>query len=57
VKIIVPIATGASSYNEKIIEGYITNYEEAWELTGKETQEFTVRVTVHEFDVDSDNSL
>jgi len=56
VKISMPILTGSSSYTEEILEGYFTNYNETWELTGKQNQEFIVRLTLHEFDVDADGT-
>lgn len=56
VKIIVPIATGASSYSQQILEGYITQYNEEW-FPGSKTQEYQVRIVLHEFDVDADGSV
>jgi len=52
VKIPIPIKTGASLYEEKVLEGYFIRYEETWALTSRDLQEFVVRLTFHEFDVD-----
>ena len=51
VRITVPVSTGASLYTEKILEGYLRNYIEEWPI-GSSSQEYAVRVTMHEFDVD-----
>jgi len=56
-KIIIPITSGSSSYSEKVLEGYITNYREDWVLDGKSTQSFDIRIEFQEFDVDNDNSI
>lgn len=53
VKIAIPILTGASSYTEKVIEGYITKYDEKWELDSKSNIKYIVNITLHEFDVDN----
>lgn len=51
VKIPIPITTGASAYTETVLEGYVTKFQEEW-LPGDEEQEYQVRVTIHEFNVD-----
>lgn len=52
VRINIPIITGASSYTEKIIEGYATSYEEDWILDQKNNQHFVIKLLIHEFDVE-----
>ena len=52
IKLPIPITTGASSYTEKVIEGYPIRYEEAWELDSHSNQRFIIRLTIKEFDVD-----
>jgi hypothetical protein len=52
IKIPIPITTGASSYTEKVIEGYPIRYEESWELDNHKNQRFVIRLTVKEFNVD-----
>jgi len=52
VQIVIPITTGASSYTEKVIEGYITKYDEKWELDSRSNIRYTVHLTLHEFAVD-----
>lgn len=52
IKIHIPIVTGASSYTEQIIEGYITKYQEDWILDKKNNQRFIIKISIHEFDVD-----
>lgn len=56
VRITVPIKTGASLYSERKLEGYLTQYIEQWHV-GSSTQEYTIEIIMHEFDVDADNSL
>lgn len=52
IRVHIPILTGASNYTEKIIEGYPIRLEETWNLDSKSQQRFTIRLTVHEFDLD-----
>ena len=54
IRIPIPIKTGASLYQEKIIEGYITKYQEDWILDKNHNQQFIVRLDVEEFDVDGE---
>lgn len=56
VKIAVPILTGASSYLERVLEGYITQYNEEW-IVGDSEQDFQIRIVLHQFDVDADGSV
>ncbi len=52
IQIIMPMTTGASSYTEKVIKGYITKYDEKWELDSRENIRYTVYLTLHEFNID-----
>lgn len=52
IRIIMPILTGASSYTEEVIEGYMTKYEETWILDNKSNQRFVVKTNIMEFDVE-----
>lgn len=51
IQIIIPMTSGSSSYTEKVIEGYITKYDERWELDSRNDIRYTVRLTLHEFEV------
>jgi len=52
IRIPIPIITGAASYTEKVIEGYISKYSEEWVLDGNSQQQFVVKLDIEEFDVD-----
>ncbi len=54
VKIIIPISSGASSYSEQVLKGYLMRYDEEW-LTGcdyQDGQEYVIKILMHEFNVD-----
>ena len=51
VRITIPVSTGASSYTETQIEGYMTRHVEEWPVGDKE-QEYVLKVDLHEFNVD-----